>query len=186
MDAAMQRLVFVGRLHPDKGPMTALRAMTRLRDKYAGRLSIYGRGEAEYETKLKKYVKENDLPVRFYEAKPEEMPAVYAAHDALLFTSEWLEPFAITPLEAMASGLPVITTLTGGSAELFREGENALTFPAGDADALARQILALDRDRVLRFRIATAGRQETLQRCAEPIILRQTETYLRETIQLWA
>jgi glycosyltransferase involved in cell wall biosynthesis len=186
IDAAMQRLVFVGRLHPDKGPMTALRAMSKLRDKYAGRLSIYGRGEPEYEAKLKNYVKQNDLPVSFHEAAPEEMPSVYAAHDALLFTSEWLEPFAITPLEAMASGLPVITTLTGGSAELFRHGENALTFPAADADELARQILTLDRDRLLRFRIATAGRQETLARCAEPIILRQTETYLRETIQLWA
>ena len=47
------------------------------------------------------------------------MPAVYRAHDLLLFTSEWAEPFALTPIEAMGCGLPVIGTTTGGSAELF-------------------------------------------------------------------
>ncbi len=184
-EAPMQRLLFVGRLHPDKGPMTALRAMTRLRDKYAGRLSLYGRGEPAYEAELKNFVRENGLPVTFHEASPEEMPRVYAAHDALLFTSEWLEPFAITPLEAMASGLPVISTLTGGSAELFRNGANALTYEAGDADDLARQILVLDRDRELRRRIAAQGQQDARNACADERVARQTEAYLQETIRLW-
>jgi len=184
-EAPLQRLLWVGRLHPDKGPMTALRAMTRLRDKYAGKLSLYGRGEPDYENELKKFVRENDLPVTFHEGTPEEMPRVYAGHDALLFTSEWLEPFAITPLEAMASGLPVISTLTGGSAELFRHGENALTYEAGDADDLARQIVALDRDREMRRRIATQGQQDVREACADERVARQTEAYLEETIRIW-
>jgi glycosyltransferase involved in cell wall biosynthesis len=184
-DAPMSRLLFVGRLHPDKGPMTALRAMARLRDKYAGRLSIYGRGEAAYEAELKNFVRESELPVTFHEGSPEEMPRVYAAHDGLLFTSEWLEPFAITPLEAMASGLPVISTLTGGSAELFRHGANALTFEAGDADDLARQILRLDRDRELRRQIAAQGQQDVRDACSDERVARQTEAYLEETIRLW-
>ena len=64
---------------------------------------------------------------------------VYRQHDALLFTSEWEEPFALTPLEAMACGLPVIGTTTGGSKELFRCGSNALTYTAGNHHELAAQ-----------------------------------------------
>ncbi|HWD20894.1 MAG TPA: glycosyltransferase family 4 protein [Verrucomicrobiae bacterium] len=185
IEAPLQRLLFVGRLHPDKGPMTALRAMAWLRDKFHGSLSIYGRGEPLYEAELKNYVKSNALPVTFHEATPEEMPAIYAQHDALLFTSEWAEPFAITPLEAMSSGLPVISTMTGGSSELFRHRENAMTFRAGDDGDLALQVLALERDRALRARLAATGRKEVRERCAEPVILRQTEEHLAETIRVW-
>jgi len=185
-EAPMQRLLYAGRLHPDKGPMTALHAMARLRDKLDGRLTVCGKGEPAYEAELKEFVNQNNLPVSFMEATADGMPEVYAAHDALLFTSEWAEPFALTPLEAMASGLPVITTMTGGSAEIFRNGENALTFETGDDADLARQILALDRDRAARARIAAAGQAEALARFDEPIILRQVEDFLRETIRIWS
>ena len=115
----LQKLLYVGRLTEDKGVITALRAMALLRNKFAGELFIYGQGEKDYTDKLEKFVRDEKLPVRFCAGRrPDEMPPVYSAHDALLFTSEWAEPFALTPLEAMASGLPVIGTTTGGSGEL--------------------------------------------------------------------
>jgi glycosyltransferase involved in cell wall biosynthesis len=106
------------------------------------------------------------------------MPAVYRAHDALLFTSEWEEPFALTPLEAMSSGLPVIGTTTGGSQELFRHGENALTYQAGNASELAQRILELDADPNARGRIAATGHAEVRARYAESILMDQMEQYL--------
>ena len=78
-----------------------------------------------------------------------ELPGIYAAHDVLIFPSEWDEPFAITPLEAIASGLVVIGTTTGGSGELFRNRETAMTFAAGDAADCARAIRELCADREL-------------------------------------
>jgi glycosyltransferase involved in cell wall biosynthesis len=184
--APLQRLLYVGRLHEDKGVLTALRAMARLRDKFAGRLTIYGRGEPAYETALRNFVEQEKLPVTFAGvSSPSEMPAVYRAHDALLFTSEWAEPFALTPLEAMACGLPVIGTTTGGSVELFRHGQNALTFSAGDSAELAQRVLDLDRDRALRSRLAASGQAEVRSRYAEPRIFRQVENYLRDSLALW-
>jgi len=107
---------------------------------------------------------------------------IYRNHDALLFTSEWEEPFALTPLEAMASGLPVIGTLTGGSKELFRHGENALTYAAGKAEELAQRILELDADPEGRARIAGTGHAEVRAGYAESVIMDQMERYLVESV----
>jgi glycosyltransferase involved in cell wall biosynthesis len=182
----LQKLLYVGRLTEDKGVMTALRAMALLRNKFAGELFICGHGEKNYEEQLKKFVGDERLPVKFISPRrPEEMPPVYNAHDALLFTSEWAEPFALTPLEAMASGLPVIGTTTGGSGELLQHGENSLTYSAGNAEELAQRILELEKNNTLRAKIAAAGYCEVRARFEESHIVDQIETYLGETVKTW-
>ena len=88
--------------------------------------------------------------VRFLGKVPRtELPRIYAEHDVLVFPSEWDEPFAITPLEAMAGGLAVVGTTTGGSGELFRDRETAMVFEAGNAAACAEAIRQLCADRDL-------------------------------------
>ncbi len=178
-------LLWVGRLAADKGVATALRAMLSVRGRFSGTLHIYGTGEPAYTKELKDFVCKNGLPVVFSSATMEEMPAIYRKHDALLFTSEWAEPFALTPLEAMASGLPVIGTTTGGSREIFRHGDNALTYNAGNAEELAARILQLEGDPELRVRIAKTGQEEVRTTYALPVIVDQIERYLTETISLW-
>ena len=179
----LRKLLWVGRLAEDKGVMTALKAMVAVQGKFAGELHIYGKGEADYTAKLKSFVDQNRLPVFFYNATAAQMPAVYRTHDALVFTSEWEEPFALTPLEAMASGLPVIGTMTGGSKELFRHGENALTYTAGHAEELAQRILELDADPAARARMAAAGHAEVRAQYAEPVIMDQMERYILESVR---
>lgn len=185
-DQPMHKLLYVGRLSEDKGVMTALRAMYELKDKFSGTLSVYGTGEPHYVEKLKHFVNEERLPVVFASvSNPKEMPEVYRNHDALLFTSEWEEPFALTPLEGMACGLPVIGTLTGGSAELFVDGENGLTYKAGEAEELAQQVLKLSSHAELRGKIAATGHKLAIERYNEPNIASQIEAYLHTTLNQW-
>ena len=184
-DQPLRNLLYAGRLAPDKGIFTALRAMAQLKNRCASSLRVYGKGAADYEAELKAYVRAESLPVSFHSATPTEMPEVYRAHDALLFTSEWEEPFALTPLEAIASGLPVIGTRTGGSAELFEHGANALTYGAGNADELARQILALAADPYARVRMAQAGQALVRQKFNLPRIVDQIESYLEASLRNW-
>jgi glycogen synthase len=181
----LRSFVWVGRLAPDKGVMTALKAMKHVQGKVAGELHIYGKGDAAYTAELKDFVTKNNLPVTFSSAGMEEMPAIYRRHDALLFTSEWAEPFALTPLEAMASGLPVIGTTTGGSREIFRHRDNALTYTAGNAEELGERIIELATAPALRARIAETGRAEVRKNYSLPIIVDQIENYLRETLATW-
>jgi glycogen synthase len=182
---ALRTLLWVGRLAPDKGVMTALKALRGIKDQFAGELHIFGSGEPHYQQALQEYVAEHRLPVRFASAGMDEMPDIYRQHDALLFTSEWEEPFALTPLEAMASGMPVIGTTTGGSREIFRHRDNALTYTAGNSEELGERILELANSPALRVRIAATGQAEVRNTYALPIIVDQIEAYLRDTLSNW-
>ncbi len=184
-DAPMLKLLYVGRLSEDKGALTALKAMALLRDRFPGVLHLYGRGDADYEAQLRSFAEREQLKVEFRSAKAAEMPDVYRQHDALLFTSEWEEPFALTPLEAMACGLPVIGTTTGGSIELLRHHDNALTYEAGNPEQLAARVLELDADPALRARLASTGHAEVREKFDEAKIVTQIEDYLWETIATW-
>jgi L-malate glycosyltransferase len=69
------------------------------------------------------------------------------------------EGIPLTLIEGMAAGLPVLATRVGGIPEVVVEGETGLLAPAGDADALAAQVLRLAEDRDLRERLGRAGRE---------------------------
>ena len=184
--APLRSFVWVGRLAQDKGVMTALKAMHHVQRKFSGELHIYGKGDAPYTAELTGFVRQHQLPVTFSSAGSDEMPEIYRKHDALLFTSEWAEPFALTPLEAMASGLPVIGTTTGGSREIFRHRDNALTYTAGNAEELAERIVELASSPSLRARLAETGRAEVRANYSLPTIVNQIENYLRETVSTWS
>ena len=178
------KLLYVGRVVEDKGVMTALLALMKLKGTFAGELTVCGQGDPAYEARLKRLVLEQALPVRFITATAAEMPEIYRQHHALLFTSEWEEPFALTPLEAMACGLPVIGTTTGGSRELLHHGQNALTYTAGKPEELAQRIRELTDDPALARRLAVTA-QKDLARFALPVIVDQIEKYLSDTIAGW-
>ena len=156
------RLLYAGQLHDYKGPQHLLEALARLSDS-AGpgpsfQLTIAGAGPLRGD--LERRALERRLPVTFTGALGHErMPGLYRDHDVLAFPSTWKEPFGLTHLEAMASGTPVISTTVGGQAEFLRDGENALTVPPADPEALAGAIRRLAEDDALRRRLAIEGRK---------------------------
>ncbi len=77
--------------------------------------------------------------------------------DILIFPSEWEEPFGIVPLEAMACGVPVVATGTGGSGEYLVDGGNCVLFSAGDPTALSSAIRRIADDAELRQRVVNGG-----------------------------
>lgn len=171
------RLLFVGALTPAKAPHIAVEAMARLVGGNAGvTLDVVGpRPDAEYAFTLAALVRRLGLGDRYRLHEPvprEDMPVVYAGHDILLFTSVGPEGFPLTILEAMAGGLAVVSTVTGGHCEVLRDGANALTCRAGDADDLARCVRCLlDRPELAR-QLAQAGqemvvREFTLQKMVD-------------------
>ena len=179
-------LLYIGRLLPDKGIHTAIEALGDLvhrRGFNQLKLNVIGTGEPEYEGHLRQLAGEEKVQplVTFLGAQPKEaMPDFYGQADLFLFTSVWPEPFGRVIVEAMASGVPVVGTATGGAAEILVENENALLFPPGDAIGLAERIARLVESPDLRRRLAKGGRQTALDKFDLQRMTTDIEAYLQE------
>lgn len=181
-----QRLLYAGQLIPEKGVHTAIAALGLLTTdpEFTGMtLTIAGGGmRPDYEKGLRSLPTQLGIAERvtFLGKVPRGgLPHIYAEHDILVFPSEWEEPFAITPLEAMAAGLAVVGTVTGGSGELFRDRETAMTFSTGDAKDCARAIRELCQDRALWEAISRNGRQEVLSKHTLDLMVDRIEASLQ-------
>lgn len=124
-------LLFAGTGWERKGLACALDALARLPD-IRLRLLVAGRGNPRPYLRRWKNLANRVLflgPVR-------DMPALYAAADLFVLPTIY-DPFSNACLEALAAGLPVLTTTANGFAEILTTGVNGDTFAPGDADALA-------------------------------------------------
>ena len=186
--AQVTKFLLVGKLDAQSGGLTAVKALAAARDNgVKASLSIYGRGDSDYIAELRSYIAMHQLPVEFLPVSNinRDLPAVYKRHDALLHTCEWNEPFTVTPLEAMASGLPVIGTEIGGVRELLRDGDNAFTYAAGDVEALAARLHQVQSEPELRCRIVDTAQQEVLSKYNETTVADRVENYLQTSLEVW-
>jgi len=88
----------------------------------------------------------------------QQMRQRYQQGDVTLFTSMIEhEAFGLVPLEAMASGCPVIATGVGGSSEYCLDGVNCIRVSPGDPAALARAVQHLAQSQGLRRRLVEGG-----------------------------
>ncbi len=179
------RCLVAGRVVPDKGIHTVIDAFGLLgqRDETRGRVSltILGDGLADYMNFLHQRVAALGIEalVHFVAPVPRaQMPEILARHDALILPSEYGEPIARSMQEAMAMGLLVIGTLTGGSGELLRDEQNGLVFAPGDAQALATQVERAATPSGLRARLAGQGQQDVRAQFDIGITVAKIDNYL--------
>jgi glycosyltransferase involved in cell wall biosynthesis len=183
-----KKFLIVSRLSAKSGVMTALQALKLARENQVeASLSVYGRGESEQMAQLRSYVIQHSLPVEFLAVsnQQKDLAQVYRQHDAFIYCAEWDEPFALTPIEAMASGLPVISARSGGVRELLRSGENGWVYNPGEALELASRMQEIQMQPALRLQIVENAQAEVMTRYSESAMLDQIETYLQTTVELW-
>lgn len=90
-----------------------------------------------------------------------DIARVYRSLSVVVHASTQPEPFGRTIVEAMACERPVIVARAGGATELFQEGENALGYTPGSAEALAN-VMAKLLDPELRARLGHAAREHAV------------------------
>ena len=182
------RLLTVGQLLPSKGIHTAIKAVAELgRQGHLVKLDIVGdSSDTGYQTQLKHLIKERDLAdqVRLLGRVPvDQMPDLYAQHDVLLFPSVRLEGLPRVVNEAMASGLVVVGTSTGGTGEILRDMESGLVFPPGDAKAAAQQLARLIENPSLWLQLSKAGQQLVIEHFDMQRMVDESEALLRQAVQ---
>lgn len=187
--ASISRFLVVGSLTPASGVLTALKALKILKDANIDvALTVCGKGESRYVAEVRSFAAMNRLPVEFISISnpAKDLPDIYRRHDALLHTVEWKEPFSLTPLEAMAAGLSVVASSRSGGGALWRHGENALVYPAGDAEALASRIQELQLQPALRCQMAETAQQEVLSTYNDSTVTDRVENYLLTSLEVWS
>ena len=108
-----------------------------------------------------------------------DIPHLLRCSDVLVLCSE-MESSPLTLLEAMSSGLPVVTTEVGGIPEIVKDGGNGFLVPPGSPRELAERILELNSDSALRRRMGAAARRTVLERyTAEKVVPQYEEVYGR-------
>jgi glycogen synthase len=178
------KLLYAGQLVQHKGVHTAIEAMARLVNKRRINqitLTLVGSGHPDYEAFLRDLIEREHLhdAVIFHgPVSKDKMPSLLQKFDVLILPSIYEEPLARITQEAMAAGLVVVGTITGGTREILREGETGLTFAPEDADGLADQLARLITNPEVGCRLAQAGRQSVLENFTLDRMAGQIEDYL--------
>jgi len=152
------RILYVGRLAPEKGVCVLLEAFAALKEGLAI-LTIVGTGESNDELKLQaeKLNLGDRVHFRGFVAD-EDLPAVYADADLLVMPS-LSEGLPLVLLEAIASGLPVIGSAVGGIPDVIQNGINGLIVPPNDSRALSSAINELAGNRQILSSMSSEARQ---------------------------
>ncbi|MDP8236624.1 MAG: glycosyltransferase [Candidatus Erginobacter occultus] len=153
-------VISVGGLTRRKGFDVCLRALGILYDRCLP-FSLLVIGEGEEERNLRNLAESLGIAdrVKFLgKVSRDDIPGYYAMSD--IFCLAALQDAAPNVvMEAMASGLPIVSTLAGGIPEYVVDGETGFLVPPGDVSALAEKLEPLIVDGSLRRKMGQAGRE---------------------------
>jgi len=190
VSAPAKRLVYVGRLAPEKGPHVLLEAFKKIAERQPDtQLEMAGPRvmppreftlNLEYDAKVSEwgpYYRGNYLAHLNNMLRPEiaakvtfsgllsrsELAKHFRSAAIAVFPSIWNEPFGMVIAEAMSAGLPVVATRGGGIPEIVEHGNSGLLVERGDVSALADAILYLLEHEDVRRCMGQAARKRVLQ-----------------------
>ena len=169
----------VGRLEPQKNPHLLLQAMSKVQDPRAHLVFL---GEGGLGKQLASEAGSLNLGGRVhFLGKRNDVPSVLAGSDVFVLGSSW-EGNPLSVMEAMASGLPVVSTAVGGVPELVRSGEDGILVRAGDCAAFADAMKVLLDDSQKRLSMADAARTRALREFRLERMVQGYEDLYKETV----
>jgi mannosyltransferase len=159
----------VGRVRSEKGTDLFIEAMARLLPSRPDATAVVmGRWKAQhagFQRALVEKTRTTGIQERVIftgEVSADRMPSILQGL-ALLVAPPRYEGFGITPLEAMACGVPVVASHTGAFAEMIEEGVTGHIVPIGDVEALTSAIAAVLNDSVARQRMGALARERVVK-----------------------
>lgn len=151
-------VISVGRLVPWKGFGSLIEAVSALETSH-----LYILGDGPDRAVLEKKAAEMHAPVTFLGKVDHATVLQYLSSAKVLVLNTAYEGFSHLLLEAMAVGVPIITTPVGGNVELIEDGKNGIFVPQGDVKAIVTAIESVLKDSVRAKQLSEAGKVRVAQ-----------------------
>jgi glycosyltransferase involved in cell wall biosynthesis len=139
------RLITIARLQPQKGLAGLLQALARVKGQLNFELFILGEGPQR--PHLEKLVRQLQLSANVHLMGVVHNPYAWLKSADLFVLPSYIEPFGVAIIEAMALGLPVITTSTDGARDIITPNQDGALVPIDNVEVLANAILTLARSK---------------------------------------
>ena len=162
-------MVQAARMQDGKGVHTLATALAKLASVPGWKVWIAGGAqrpeERAYVAQVKAQIEQAGVGDRvIFLGQRSDVPALLAAADIYVHLNQTPEAFGIVFVEAAYAGIPSISAQTGGSAE-FVDDSCGVRVASGDSVGLARELLGLVNDPILRRRLGAAGPQRAQDLC---------------------
>ena len=178
------RVLYAGRLVESKGTLTVVEAIGWLRRNHSTMqvsLTLLGAGAEAYVRAVDRFIANEDLAgqvTRRAWIPREQMPDFMSTFDVLVLPTIHPEPLARVVHEAMALGLNIVATPTGGTPEMVRQDETGLLFTQGNATELGECLLRLQYDLSLCDHLALSALTMVREKFTIQAMGAQVEEYL--------
>jgi L-malate glycosyltransferase len=154
------KVAMFSRLEKSKGQWRLLKSLSQLK-KEGCEFQVYFFGHFMggdgYEEEIKSYIEREKLQEFVYfcgfQKNPSELMGLF---DVIALPSDQ-ETFGLVLIEALAAGVAVMGSNTGGVPEIIEDGVNGFTFPPNDIDVMSKKLLILLTDETLRKKFIEVG-----------------------------
>ena len=180
--ASEPTILFAGLLTKNKGIFDLISIVSKLINKVpSARVLLAGTGDLkEIDSFVKSHGIEGSVQLPGW-IDPEQLIGLY--HQSHLFVlPSYYEGFPMVVLEAMACGLPIISTRVGGIPELIEEGQNGILIDPGDRKALLEALVALLDDPILRETMGQNNIKKIREKYDIPIYIQKLKSLYLEIL----
>jgi len=178
-------ILSVGRLYARKGLFTLIEAMPAVVKRFKRvKFVISGKGQSDEMAKLNAYakhlgVRDNIVFTGYYPDK--KLPKLYQAADVFAFSTFYEHhPFAV--LEALATGLPVVTTTVGGIAETIETGKNGLLVKPSNTKQFSEALMYLLEHKAEADEMGIRARKTIVEQYDWSILVKKTIQVYEEAV----
>ncbi|HID38387.1 MAG TPA: N-acetyl-alpha-D-glucosaminyl L-malate synthase BshA [Calditrichaeota bacterium] len=173
-------ITHISNFRPLKRTPDIIEIIRRLSQKYPVKLLMVGDGPDR--SMVEKLCHELDLCQHvLFLGKQENVAEILYASDVFILTSEH-ESFGLAALEAMACGVPCVTSNAGGLMELNKDGETGFVAPVSDIKAFVYAIERLIENEDLRKRLGQNAREYALTEFNADTIVQRFLDYYEEVL----
>jgi glycosyltransferase involved in cell wall biosynthesis len=178
----MKTFAVVGRLFPDKGQSLFIKAFAQIAQEFPDAAGLIA-GDGPVRNDILKLIDSLGLSQRVhYCGVRMNMKEIYDLTDFLVIPS-YTEGLPYVLLEAMALGIPILSTSVGDIPRIIRHGVTGYLVPPGDAQAMSGRMKELMRAPSVARIMATAGKRFVHENCSARKMARMTEDLYQSLVR---